>query len=132
MFKMQQRCNHMFTFSLVNTKQASRVKYAAWLSEFILPTVCRREDDSLHFRPHRSDCLHAPAGRQGPRDVPRHSNYRQLCHVHHDPGHLLCHPKCSRAQSAPPNAQHAHHAKLGSQGEARFKHTAKFTGHLSL
>lgn len=99
-------------------KEASRVKNAAWLSYLL--TVCRWEDDSLHFCPHRSDCLHASAGWQSPWDFPGHSNHRQLRHVHHDPGHLLCHPKCCRTQLAPQDSKHAHHATLGSTGQVAY------------
>lgn len=81
--------------------------------------LCRREDDSLNFCPHRSDCVHAAAGWQSPWDFPGHPNYCQLCHVHHDPDHLLCHPERGRPQSAPPYAQHTHHAQLGPNGETR-------------
>ena len=101
----------------------SGVTLPAWPSWLIPQTflaVRRREDDSLHFRPHRSDCLHASAGWQGPRDVSWHPDYCQLRHVHHDPGHVLRHPKCGRPQSASPNSQHAHNAKLGSKGKASF------------
>lgn len=102
-------------------QQASRVILVAVLSWLLPQTVLvlfRREDDSLHFCPHRFDCLHAPIGWQGSWNFPRHTHNCQLCHVHYDPCHLFRHLECGRPQPASSDAQYAHHATLGSKGEA--------------
>ncbi|KAL0189328.1 hypothetical protein M9458_016427, partial [Cirrhinus mrigala] len=61
------------------------------------------------------NCLPASAGQQSPRNISGRSHYRQLPDVHHDPGHLFCHPQCCGTQPSPSLPQHTPNAPLGAQ-----------------